>query len=434
MKAKVLKKDTRIDLKNDRSLGIQHFGEQNDYPQEVMEILNASCTGLSCFGVYAKFISGRGITDDDLYRKVINRKGQTFDYIEDQVARDLAQFGGFCLHVNYNANFKIIEIQHIPFETVRFEKLDDKGQFDRVAIHPDWGKRMTQLRKWKKEDIEFIHLFNPDPEEIQSQVDAVGGWHNYKGQVYYFSSAGDKTYPLPIFDSVLTDMNTEEGISNVNNRNARNNFLTSGMLIDKVSDNNSAASEEGRNTDDTTDTEKALKEFQGDEQACKIMYVQIETDEEKPEFVSFKGENYDKEFTVTNQTVEQKIGKAFNQPPILRAENVGANFGADLMKNAYDFYNSVTENERMVLERVFSELLKFWFEPVTAEFVILPLSYQMKLTLAERLGDKGMEQLMKIIENTVMSVDAKRKMAKRLFELTDDELNDLIPMQNDNNS
>jgi len=429
MKAKVLRKDTRIDLKNDRSLGIQHYGEQNDYPQEVIEILNASCTGLSCFGVYAKFISGRGITDDDLYRKVINKSGQTFDYIEDQVAKDLAQFGGFCLHVNYNANFKIIEIQHIPFETVRFEKLDDKGQFNRVAIHPDWGKRYTLLRKWKKEDIDFIHLFNPDPEEIQSQVDASGGWHNYKGQVFYFSSAGEKAYPLPIFDSVLTDMNTEEGISNVNNRNARNNFLSAGMLIDKVSDNKSAATEEGRNTNDTTDTEKALKEFQGDEQACKIMYVQIETDEEKPEFVSFKGNNYDKEFTVTNQTVEQKIGKAFNQPPILRAENVGANFGADLMKNAYDFYNSVTENERMVIERVFSEILKSWFEPVTAEFVILPLSYQMKMTLAERLGDKGMEQLMKINENTVMSIDAKRKMAKRLFELTDDELNDLIPLQ-----
>ncbi|OJV40830.1 MAG: hypothetical protein BGO29_14775 [Bacteroidales bacterium 36-12] len=426
MKAKVLKKDKRIDLKNDRSLGIQHYGEQNDYPQEVMEILNASCTGLSCFNVYAKFISGRGATDDSLYKKVVNKKGQTFDYIEDQTSRDMAQFGGFCLHVNYNANFKIIEIQYVPFETVRFERLDESGQFDRVAIHPDWGKRFTQLRKWKKEDIEFIHLFNPDPEVIQQQVDAAGGWSGYKGQVYYFSSAGEKTYPLPIFDSVLTDMNTEEGISNVNNRNARNNFLTAGMLIDKVSDNKSAA-EEGRNSDDITDTEKALMEFQGDEKALKMIYIQIENDDEKPEFVSFKGENYDKEFTVTNQTIEQKIGKSFSQPPILRAENVGANFGADLMKNAYDFYNSVTENERMSIERVFIEILKYWFEPITVEFAILPLSYQMKMTVSERIGEKGMEHLMKILEKEDINTEAKRKMVKVLFGLNDDELNDLIP-------
>lgn len=420
MKAKALKKAARIDYKNDRGLGIQFYGESNDYPQEVIEIVNASCTGLSCYGTYAKFISGRGLSDNILYKKTVNRHGQTVDYILDQACKDYAQFGGFCLHFNYNANYKITEIQHVPFETVRFEKLNDKNDFNRVAIHPDWGKRFTQLRKWKKEDIEFIDLFKPDPLKIEESIQEVGGWHNYKGQILYFSSAGEKTYPLPIFDSVLTDMNTEEGISNVNNRNARNNFLASGMLVDKV------------NSDETEDqesaTEKALIDFQGDEEACKIMYIQVESDEEVPEFIPFKGNNYDKEFTVTNKTVEEKIGKAFNQPPILRAENVGANFGADLMKNAYDYYNSVTENERLAIERVLTFIFSYWHEQTTTDFSIIPLSYQVKMTLAERLGEKGMENLLKIIENTALQPENKRKMLKRLFDLNEEELNDLMPI------
>ena len=54
----------------------------------------------------------------------------------------------------------------------------------------------------------------------------------YAGQVYYYSNGGKGTYPTPLCDTVLTDMNTEEGISNVSNRNVRNNFMPSGMLVD----------------------------------------------------------------------------------------------------------------------------------------------------------------------------------------------------------
>ena len=426
MKATTLKRDKRVEFRNDRSLGIQYYGESNDYPQQVIEIVNASGTGKSCIGVYAKFISGKGFEDSDFYKKVINRHGHTNDYIVDQISKDYAFFGGFAIHVNYNANFQICELQHIPFEHARFEMLDvDKNKFDKIAIHPDWGKRFLMLRKWKKEDIKFINLFNPDPEEIQSQIDEMGGWSNYNGQIFYFSNEGEKVYPLPVFDSVLTDMNTEEGIANVSNRNARNNFLTSGMLINYANNNNSATE---RGHDDQSELETAVKEFQGDEKAGKMMYVELEDGDTKPEFVSFKGTNYDKEFNVTLASSQTNIGKAFNQPPILRAETVGANFGADLMKNAYNYYNSVIENERLNVERVFTSIFQHWFEPTSGDYSIIPLSYDVELTLAERLGKDNLAELFKIIDNTVYTVDQKRGMAKTLFNLSDEEINSLIPL------
>ncbi|MFV0391315.1 MAG: hypothetical protein ACK5KP_05450 [Paludibacteraceae bacterium] len=420
MKVVVLKKDKRFESRNDRSLGIQTYGENNDYPQQVQMVVGASGTGTSCLDVYSKFISGKGFFDTDFYKKIVNNDVQTNVYIIDQLSKDYAMFGGFAIHVNYNANFKIVSISNIPFEHIRFEKLDEKGEFDRVAIHTDWGRQFTQLRKWKKDDIQFIHLFNPDPAEIQNQVESAGGWEFYKGQVFYFSSSGYKTYPIPKFDSVLTDMNTEEGISNVNNRNARNNFLTAGMLIDKVQDNNSGA-------DDQSETEKAVLSFQGDENAGKILYIQVETAEEIPEFKSFSGTNYDKEFTVTRESVQDNIGQAFSQPPILRAKDVGGNFGADLMQNAYNFYNSVTENERMNMERVLSEIFKYWVESMQYDTTIQPLSFDVEMTLTERLGEKGFDQIMNIIENPNIVPIQKRKLVQRLFDLSDEEVNDLIP-------
>jgi hypothetical protein len=420
MKAVVLKKDKRFESRNDKTYGIQTYGENNDYPQQVRMIVKSSGTGTSCLNIYKKFIKGKGFTKET-YSKILNESGQSTDYILEMIANDFAEFGGVAIHVNYNANFKIVEINHVPFEHVRFDLPNEKGEFDKVKIHTDWGRQFTKIRKWKKDDIETLYLFNPDPAVIAEQVELSGGWENYKGQVYYYSSSGVLVYPEPIYDSVLTDMNTEEGISNVNNRNVRNNFLTAGMLIDKVQDNNSLAGDEMAKSDEQSDTEKAILQFQGDENAGKILYIQIETEDEKPEFVSFKGENYDKEFAVTNETVEDKIGQAFNQPPILRAKDVGANFGADLIKNAYNFYNSVTENERIVLERIFNELFRYWFVVEQFDFTIDPLSYDVETTLAERIGTEGMNQVVNILNSSALTKDEKKSSIKTLFGLTEIE-------------
>lgn len=426
MKASILKRDKRFDLRNDRGLGVQSYGEYNDYPQQLIEIVNASGTGKSCVNTYAKFISGKGFEDKDFYKKIVNRFGHTNDYICDQISKDFAAFGGFAIHVNYNANYKICEIQHIPFEQARFKALDpDSGFFDKIALHNDWGKRFLNLRKWKKDDIQFIDFFNSDPEEIKLQIDAAGGWANYKGQILYYSNEGERVYPLPVFDAVLTDMNTEEGISNVSNRNARNNFLSAGMLINYSNTNKSAAEEK---TEDEGQLESTIKGFQGDEKAGKIMYVELEDGDTKPEFVSFKGTNYDKEFNVTLASSQANIGKAFNQPPILRAENVGANFGADLMKNAYDYYNSVTENERLVIERAFTTIFKNWFELTDNNYSIIPLSYDVEMSLADRLGEKQLTEFMKLLNDSAITPDLKRSIAKTLFGLSEDEANSLIPI------
>ena len=73
----------------------------------------------------------------------------------------------------------------------------------------------------------------------------------------------------------------------------------------------------------------------------------------------------------------------------LRAEDVGANFGADLMRNAYDFYNSITETERDILSSIFKRVFKIWHDHTVnpeQEYEILAKVYRVNSTLAERLG------------------------------------------------
>jgi len=429
MKASTLKPQKRQETRNEYWLQIQTNGKYNDYPQRVIEIVDASGTGSSCVRTYSSFIQGRGFNIKEFFQAVVNRKGQTPDYLLQQVSDDYAKQGGFALHVNYNALYQIIEVQHIPFENVRFKNLDVDYHFNKIAIHEDWGRRNIRLKPFRTSDIDFIDFYDPNALVIQAQVDEAGGWGNYKGQIFYYSNRGDKVYPLPIFDAELTDMSTEEGLSNIKLRNARNNFLPAGLLVDY---DNSDQSEDQENK-----TKKELTSFQGDTETGKLMYIQCKNPTEKPEFIPLKMNSYDKDFTETEKSSKDNIGRVFSQPPILRAEDVGSNFGSELMKNAYAFYNSITGKERMILEESFKNIFSKWHNPMInqdQDYTILPKKYDVEETMAERLGGVGLKEVLVILSDATMTPQKKQNILKVVFEIDDDSINLLLPEQNVNNN
>lgn len=424
MKVAKLKTQDSFIVSNNPSLGIQEYGEKNEYPQKVMQLVAASATGNSCLGIYSKFIIGMGFADTQIYDLFVNKHNQTLDTLLREVGKDLAEFNGFAIHVNYNANYRISSIAHVPFEHCRFEKMDkETRKFDKIAIHPDWTGQYSNLVPFKKRDIDFIDIFKPEPEEIQRQVEEAGGWENYKGQIYYYSGDGYLVYPAPKFSPVLTDMRTEEGLSNVTGRNVCSNFLTAGMIIEHFT----------REQDDNqlSALQQQILDFQGDDKAGNLLCVQVDNIEEKPAFVPFSGENYDKAFTATQAAIPDNIGRAFMQPPILRAKDVGANFGADLMRNAYNLYNSITSDERLILESVFTELFSLWWQPLgEVSFTIQALSYNSGDTLLDRLGKENTDKLTDIALNT--NVPEKQKIAifKLVYGLSSEDINELLGYDN----
>lgn len=414
MKAKNIKSERPFIPRNDKSLGVQTYGENNDFPQIVSRIVGASCTGKSCLSVYAKFVAGQGFCDKDLQSLVVNRDGQKLGEILKAAAGDLTKYNGFALLVNYNAACRIVEVYHVPFEHLRFEKIDtETGKFHKIAEHDDWAREFEALKRFKKQDIVFYDLFDPDPEAIEEQVADAGGWDVYRGQVLYYSGDGPLTYPTPIYEPELTDMRTEEAVSNIVGRNAANGFFPAGMLVDI---NNEDQSEEAAEA-----TIAELRRFQGDENGAKVMYLQVRSKEEVPVFVPLAGENYDKAFTQTQGTIPANIGRIFNQPPILRAEDVGANFGADLMVNAYNYYNSVTYPERQVLAEVFRRVFDYWQSPVDGDFIVAPLAYVSGRSLYARLGEAATSKVYDIANNEQMTDEAKVAMMTIGYDLTEEE-------------
>lgn len=382
MRAKELKKKSnkRIDTSYIRNLDIQSYGDDNLYPHNLRNIIAASSTGSECAERFANFIEGNGFREVTFSEYVVNRRGDTADDIHSLVCKDVADFEGFALHINYNMFAEIAEIQHIPFENCRLMEEDANGYMAKIVIHPDWTGKKTRKGKAiqvKKENVDYIDVFNPRKEVVFAQIRAAGGIEYYKGQVLWVSSAGNYVYPIGRADRVITEMSTDEGLSNVKYRNVCNNFLPAGMIITKKG--TPRIDEDGKEIVDDTDTgfSNTLGQLQGDMNASKLLEVEVQTDEEKPEFVPLRTNNYDKEFTVTDVSTVERIYSAYGQEPwyCIRIGKVG--FSGEILEDAFEYSNSIVSKQQRMIERAFQKVFKYWYEMANASdnYSVQPLKY-----------------------------------------------------------
>jgi hypothetical protein len=358
---------------------IKGYGLGNSYPQKILEIVGSSGTGKVCVDLSIKFIEGAGFTDVTLSETILNAKGERANSILRKFAKDLKYFNGFACLVKYDYKGVPVEYYNVPFEHCRLEINNSLKYTGRIAVYNDWTGIMGI--PYDQDHVVFIPRYNP--ELVPLQIAEAGSPENYKGQIFYFTADGDFEYPVCPFDPIITDMLTEESVSTVKHRNAKYNFLPSGILVRKgikprTLENGSIDPADAYNREQA-ESSAEFKRIQGDENASKIWVVDVDADEEKPEFIDFTAKNYDRQYEVTEKTVQENIGRAFMIPPIIRGVDVGAGFGSELVAQAYDFMNSVTGNERRMLEVAFKDLLTLYRIQFT-DFSIAPLEYIYKAT------------------------------------------------------
>jgi hypothetical protein len=377
MKVSTLKTEVRTDTAWNRQYNIIGYGKYNDQPQRWREVVAASGTATSCVRRYKVFINGKGFADKNFYKMVVNESGMTADKLLRRLSEDVAYNSGFCLQFNYNLfDKKKVEVNYVPFENVRFFYDDKLKKIIKFAIHPDWGKRNTAIKTFESVPIQFIDFYNPDPKVIDEQIAAAGGPEKWNGQLLYCSMAGDLIYPTPIYDPVISDMSSEDAIASVKNRNSKNNFLPSGMLVTKKKQGTSNSDTENNRESEKFDVE--FKTYQGAENACKMIHVECDYDESEPKFVPFPTRNFDKEFDYSEKSAQENIGAIFMQPKVLRCRETSGKLGsAAEMNDAYDMYNSITSFERIWIEENFTVAFD-GFQGLTADsdFSIIPLEYE----------------------------------------------------------
>lgn len=360
----------RVDGEN-KSLEIQNYDTRNDYPQKVMEISGASSSIRNCLSVYTRFLVGKGL---GVYSSV--RVGKdTLAVLLRKVVADYARFGGFALHCAYNLFGRVSSVEHIPFEFCRLGMEDEHGVVHKIAVNRDWTGRKKAANKG---NTTYCNVYNPDT-VINEIENTPGGIRAYNGQVLYANREGTNLYPSCLYEAELTDGATQIACANIRYRNAKNGFMPYGMVVLRKNADSGADTDGGATRDPMIDD---VGRLQGDVNTGKILAVTLEPGDETPEFKTMDGTNYDGAFKATEESTKDNIGAAFMQPPILRCESVSNGFADDMMMQAYNYYNSVTEPDRLFIEETLRVVLEHYRTPInTADLHIEPLVYGSAKTL-----------------------------------------------------
>jgi hypothetical protein len=355
--------ERRILVRPNQTYGILNYDLDNAYPQRMLELVAASPTAKDCWNKRAKFIAGNGFEEKDLGKQIINSKGLTLAKLLKALANDKALFTGFGIHVNYNANFKIASVNYIKFEDIRMGDTDCSDTADKYALYSDWGRKT-----WKnimRSKITFLDKYNPDPAVIEQQVTDAGGWEHYKGQLFYFNPEVDD-YSLIEADSVWEDFETEAGIKIFNNREVTTGFLPSTMLFMQArreeADNSRPDTDEYTGVNIPSQLEKDLGAFQGAKSAQKIIVIEYEDENSKPEFKAYPIQNNDKLFETTERSVEARIIKGFSIPKeLINSEKSSGLSNGSEKKEAIIEFNDNTAPDRLELSETFAELFSHFY-------------------------------------------------------------------------
>ena len=371
------KPSQRVDTSYVMRFNMQSYGEDNLYPQNIRLITQQSGTAELCLSRYAKFIEGYGFNDSTLAAIILNHR-ETADGVLHKVSADIARYGGFALHVNYNVRLRVSSISFLPFEQCRLEEEDEDGNVNHILVHPDWRGKKTKSGKRiyvDEKNIVKFPLFDPSPDVVAHQIIEAGGIDAYKGQVLWVSMSGGMTYPIPIYDSVVTDISTDEGLGNIKYRNVRNNFLVNCMLVTRKGQ--TRYNDDGEAYTESMITPEDLVTFQGDEKSGKIMLVELENNEDTPSVIPFPTKSYDKDFSSTDTSVIERIYAQFHQELFYSIRMGKLGFSGQVMRDAYEYYSGEVTIEQRVIERAFGMLMRNWWDEskVGLPILIQPLKY-----------------------------------------------------------
>lgn len=369
MKTYISNIERRTVIRQFQQWGIIGYDLDNAYPQRMLELVAQSPTATNCWEKRAKFIAGNGFEAPELSKFIVNEQGLTMAKLLKRIAADKALFTSFGIHINYNANYEISDVHYVKFEDIRQGDPDNPDKRDMYAVYFDWGKKT-----WKNitsSKIDYIHRYNPDPEVIKQQVIDAGGWDEYKGQLYYFNPEIDD-YPLIIADSVWEDFETEAGIKIFANREVNVGFMPSVMISQRQR-------REEADSDDPIDDgvggfrrpsqiEIDLGQFQGAKNGQKILHIEYQNEDEKPELTPFPIQNNDKLFELTEKSVENRIIKGFFIPKELvnSEKSTGLSNGGE-KKEAIREFNDNTAPDRLELSEALQEIFSHFHAPVPTQ-------------------------------------------------------------------
>jgi hypothetical protein len=319
------------------------YGTDNKYPQMLIDLYNSSPKHGALVSQKAQYIAGdktEVIANNTEQLTIANDKlasinaYESFDDVKSKIAADLELFDGFALEIIWNkAKTSIAEIYHLPFQNVRIS-LDGHYWYAE-----DWSDR--------KLDPIYYYCWNPITRENK--------------QLYYFKmyKAGQGEYPTAPYQSALKYIEIDTEIANFHLNSIKSGFSAQTLL---------QLFKGVPTAEEMRQTIKRFKEnFSGTDNAGSII-IQFNDPNETPSVVNnLAPSDFDKQFDLLNQTVQQEILMAHRvtSPMLFGIKTEGQLGGRSELIEAYEaFQTSYIEPRQNQMDRALTSIFKF-IVPVT---------------------------------------------------------------------
>ena len=315
------------------------YGADNDYFQYLIDRYNGSPTNNAAINGISQAIYGKGLNATDSNKKP-NEYAQMIALFKKDVVRkvcyDLKLMGNAAIQVIYNkGRSKIVQLEHIPIETLRAEKCNEDGEIPAYYYFKDWAniKRSdVPLRipayGMSKEDIE-IYYIKP-----------------YRSGFYYYSPVD--------YQGGLQYAELEEEVSNYHLNNIMNGLAPS-MLINF---NNGTPNQQERQLIE----KKIAQKFSGTSNAGKFILAFNDNKESQAEITPVQLSDAHNQYQFLSEESTQKIMVAHR---IVSPMLLGIKDGSGLGNNAEEIKTASLLMDNTVI-RPFQELLIDCFDQILA--------------------------------------------------------------------
>ena len=324
-------------FKENKAKGFLTFGEDNLYPDFLIELFNKSPKHNAIVSAKASYIAGVGtdvygqsttdIAKAEAKLKNINAY-ETYEELKSKIAYDAELFNGFAVEVIWNkAKTAPSEFYHIPFKDVR------KGLEGDYVYCTDWANP-------KAEKIHY-QPYNPITRESK--------------QLYYcqFYRPGQGEYPLPDYVGALKYIEVDTEIANYYLNSIKNGFTaqTHIQLFKGI-----PTPEEARQT-----ARRFKENYQGTDNAGGLIIQYNDPTEKESVISNLQPSDFDKQFDLLNKTVQQEIFVAHkvNSPMLFGVRVEGQLGGRTELVEAYEmFHHAYIEPRQQKIDETFSYLLE----------------------------------------------------------------------------
>jgi hypothetical protein len=340
----VSKKETTLDKK----LNVYKNGSDNAYPELMDRYINNSVTAKTASNLMKQSLLQKGLGVHD--KVIVNKnKNLTLYNFADDIANSKVRQRGCFIWIGYDANYKISDVEVLPFQNCRIGKKDTEDYSSKILYSKNWNES-------KQDDLIVFDVYNHDTLVINSQVEKSGGWGKYKGQILYVNDDSDYIYPLSRIDAVQYDCDNEQQASIYKNTLLRKGFFGKTLMITRpLVDRDLPKSIEvngeiTRNLEyynqesEQTAFKDTIESFVGAENAGGALHIEIDYEHEKLEdailFKNIESKLDDKLFEYTERSVRKNILIAFNNLPnglVEQSEGIFSNSGEAIIQMQKQF-------------------------------------------------------------------------------------------------